>query len=262
MDITNHHNGLKVIQFPCLSDNYGFLLHDPASGLTATIDTPDALAINECLDRHKLTLTHIFNTHWHWDHTGGNDALKQKWQCMVVGPAKEGGRIPAIDQAVQQGDPLQFGDYKVSLIETPGHTKGHMIWHFDTNQIAFVGDALFSLGCGRVMEGTAEQMWTSLKKIRSLPSETIIYCAHEYSLANGQFALTIEPDNSRLQERCAEIAELRRQGKPTVPVRLVDEKLVNPFLRADRPELAQQIGLEKAAASDVFAEIRKRKDVF
>jgi len=253
---------LDVHMFPCLSDNYGFLIHDPAADVTATIDTPDADAINRALEEKGWRLTHILNTHHHFDHAGGNEALKARWGCTVVGAANDAARIPGIDVRVKDGDVFEFGTTHARVIEVPGHTSGHIAYYFEDEGIAFVGDTLFALGCGRLFEGTPEQMWSSLKKLMSLPDDTVVYCAHEYTQANAAFALTVEPHNPALKARAEEIERLRAQGVPTVPTTIGLEKATNPFLRPDSEDLRATLGLETADPVTVFAETRRRKDHF
>ncbi len=251
---------LQVHQFPCLSDNYGLLIHDPATGDTASIDTPDADTISAALAEKGWTLTHILNTHHHGDHTGGNMALKDATGCRIIGP--HGGGIPGIDQAIGEGDTVTFGSFTAKIFETPGHTLDHIIYWFEGEQTAFVGDTVFALGCGRVFEGTFEQMWSSLAKVRALPPETVIYCAHEYTLANAKFAITVDPDNDALKARIKKIEALREAGKPTVPTTLETELATNPFLRPDDSGLQKAVGLAGATPAEVFAEVRRRKDNF
>ena len=255
-------NELQIAQFPCLSDNYGFLLHDPVAGLTATIDTPDAEAIGAELDRRQWQLTHIFNTHHHADHAGGNLALKEKTGCLIVGPRGDAGRIPGIDLGVGEGDLVPFGDRRIKVFETPGHTTGHIVYFIPEAKAAFVGDTLFAMGCGRLFEGSPGQMWDSLQKILRWPDDTRLYCAHEYTLDNAKFALTVEPNNMALVSRAREVARLRREGKPTVPTLLSLEKETNPFLRPTSPGLKQTIGLADSDDVSVFAQTRALKDTF
>ena len=249
-----------VHQFPCLSDNYGLLVHDPATGDTASIDTPEAGPIMGALAEKGWTLTHILNTHHHGDHTGGNMALKDATGCKIIGP--HGGGIPGIDEAVAEGDIVKFGSFTAKVIETPGHTLDHIIFWFEDQNTAFVGDTLFALGCGRVFEGTFDQMWASIAKVKALPPETIIYCAHEYTAANANFSLSVDPDNEALKARAKKIAALRDAGKPTVPTILSVELATNPFLRPDDLGVQKAVGLVGASNSEVFAEIRRRKDNF
>lgn len=252
----------EVHQFPCLSDNYGFLLHDPASGATVTIDTPEVDAINAALAARGWRLTAIWNTHHHFDHAGGNEALKARWGCEVVGAAADAHRIPGIDRQVSEGDVVTLGAAQAQVIETPGHTSGHIAYYFAEAGRAFVGDTLFALGCGRLFEGTPAQMWDSLGKLMALPDDTAVYCAHEYTAANAAFALSVDPDNAALQQRAAEIRALREQGEPTVPTAIGLEKQTNPFLRAQDQGLAASLALADAAPVAVFAETRRRKDSF
>lgn len=253
---------LEIHQFPCLNDNYGYLVHEPLSGATAAIDTPEVKPILAALEEKGWTLTHILNTHHHFDHAGGNAELKEKTGCTVIGPKGEKGLIPGIDRAVGEGDIVELGAARARVIEVPGHTRGHIAYSFDEEHIAFVGDTLFALGCGRLFEGTAQQMWTSLGKLMALPDDTVVYCAHEYTQANARFALSVEPDNAALAARAKEIDEKRSRGEWTVPTTIGLEKKTNPFLRAASPDLRRAIGLEAAADVDVFAETRKRKDNF
>ncbi|NHK28806.1 hydroxyacylglutathione hydrolase [Parvularcula flava] len=254
--------GLQISQFPCLSDNYGFLVHDPESHSCAAIDTPDADAVNVALEERGWQLTDIFNTHWHPDHTGGNQALKERWACTVTGPKAEDGRIPVADRLVHEGDTVSLGGFEGRVIDTPGHTRGHIIYHFEAAGMAFVGDTLFALGCGRLFEGTAAVMWPSLKKVRALPEETVVFCAHEYTQSNARFAETVETGNKALMERIAQIDEKRARGEPTVPTTIALERDTNPFLRADIASLQSDIEMSGADPVDVFAEIRQRKDNF
>jgi len=253
---------LEVVQIPCLSDNYGYLIRDETSGLVATIDTPDANAINQVLEERGWTLSMILNTHHHFDHVGGNLALKDKWNCEIIGPAGEKQRIPAIEKAVGNADRVEIGQSSCAVMETPGHTLGHVVYHFEEDNIAFVGDTLFALGCGRLFEGTPAQMWASLSKIALWPKQTKIYCAHEYTAANAQFALSIDPDNQQLKERHIEIKARREKNLPTVPSLLQEELVTNPFLRADNPSLQQALSMTGHDVIDVFAQIRHRKDQF
>ncbi len=253
---------LEIVQFPCLSDNYGYLIQDQKSGIVATIDTPDVEAINDALGQRGWKLDIILNTHHHYDHAGGNLALKDKWNCKIIGPKQEAARIPGIDQQVGDGDVIEIGHAKARIYDTPGHTLGHIVFHFEEDGLAFVGDTVFALGCGRLFEGTPEQMWSSLSKIVTWPENTMLYCAHEYTEANAQFALSVDGDNHALKKRSAEIKVLRAKNTPTVPTRLGDELATNPFLRANRIEMKQALNMEGANDVEVFAEIRKRKDNF
>lgn len=253
---------LEVHQFPCLSDNYGYLIHDSANDLTAAIDTPEVAPINKALEEKGWTLTHILNTHHHPDHAGGNLKLKEQWHCTIVGSKADAARIPGIDVQVGDGDTYRFGDHTAKVFDVSGHTIGHIAFYFAEDAMLFCGDALFALGCGRLFEGTPDQMWTSLKKLRDLPDDTVVYCAHEYTQANARFALTVEPQNDDLQARAREIDSLRADGKPTVPSTIGLEKATNPFLRPMSEDLQATLGLAGASLVDVFAETRRRKDNF
>ncbi|MGI9329490.1 MAG: hydroxyacylglutathione hydrolase [Gammaproteobacteria bacterium] len=254
---------LQVHMFKALQDNYCYLIHDQASGLTAVIDTPDVPAIEQALADTGWQLDYILNTHHHWDHAGGNLELKEKTGCHIVGARADAARIPGIDTQVGEGDEFQLGKSSARVFDTPGHTSGHIIYHFADDEVAFVGDTLFSLGCGRVVEGTHEQMWATLKKLRdALPDPTQLYCAHEYTQNNARFALTVEPDNPALQARAAEVDRLRSLGQATVPSTMAQEKAANPFLRPDSPGLMNTLGLAGADPVAVFAETRQRKDKF
>lgn len=253
---------LQIHQFPCLSDNYGYLVHEPQSGATAAIDTPDARAIEKALKEKGWTLTHILNTHHHFDHAGGNEELKEKTGCTVIGPKGEAAKIPGLDRAVGDGDIVELGEARARVFDVPGHTAGHIAYYFADDGVAFVGDTLFALGCGRLFEGTPEQMWASLSKLMALPDDTTVYCAHEYTQANARFALTVDPENEALAARAKEIDAKRAKGEWTVPTTIALEKATNPFLRAADPKLRHAIGLDGASDVDVFAETRRRKDNF
>ena len=253
---------LEIHQFEALSDNYGYLVHDPKSGATAAIDTPEVAAIEAALAEKGWKLTHIFNTHHHADHAGGNAELKQKYGCVIVGPRGEKDLIPGIDRAVGQDDIVELGFAKARVIDVPGHTRGHIAYYFGDDDVVFVGDTLFALGCGRLFEGTPAQMWTSLNKLMALPDNTTVYCAHEYTQSNARFALSVEPHNQALIARSKDIDEKRARGAWTVPTTIGLEKATNPFLRAASNDLRSTIGLVAAADVDVFAETRARKDKF
>lgn len=253
---------LQVHQFPCLNDNYGYLVHDPQTGVTATIDTPEVAPINAALEEMHWKLTHILNTHHHFDHAGGNEALKEQWGCTVVGAANDAARIPGIDVEVSDGEVFEFGSVTATVLEVPGHTSGHIAFYFGDSGIAFVGDTLFALGCGRLFEGSPTQMWSSLQKLMALPDETTVYCAHEYTQANAAFAVTVEPNNADLAQRVRQIDELRAQGKPTVPTTIGLERATNPFVRPMSADLQATVGLPGGDLVEVFAETRRRKDNF
>lgn len=253
---------LEVHQFPCLSDNYGYLIHDPDAGVTATIDTPEVEPINAALKETGWNLTHILNTHHHFDHAGGNEALKEQWHCTIVGSRDDAERIPGIDIMVGDGDTFEFGHHEVKVFDVSGHTIGHIAFYFAEAEKLFCGDALFALGCGRLFEGTPDQMWTSLQKLAALPDATGVYCAHEYTQANAAFALSVEPQNGALQQRAKDIDALRADHRPTVPSTIGLEKETNPFLRPMSPDLQANLNMTGADLVEVFAETRRRKDNF
>jgi hydroxyacylglutathione hydrolase len=253
---------LHVAQFPARSDNFAVLLHDPGTGETASIDAPEADAIVRELQARGWRLSHILVTHKHFDHVDGIPALRESYDATVIGPSKSAAETGLYDDTVAEGDRLAFAGHEVRVIETPGHTLDHVSYHLPEAGLAFVGDTLFALGCGRVFEGTPEMMWGSLTKLRGLPDETSVYCGHEYTLANAKFAVTVDPDNAALHERMKEVERLRAEGQPTLPTTIGREKATNPFLRADEPALARSLGMDGAAPAAIFAEIRKRKDRF
>ncbi len=253
---------LDIHQFICLSDNFGVLLHDPESGLTASIDAPEEGPIEKALKEKGWKLSHILVTHHHSDHVGGIPALKQRWKAKVVGNAADKARIPGLDETVSPGGRFDFAGHRVEIIDTPGHTVGHIAWHFPEDRLLLAGDTLFALGCGRVIEGTYDQMWSSLAKLKALPPETSVYCGHEYTQANARFALSVDGSNGKLKERAAKVDELRSKGKATLPTTIGEELQTNPFLRPDDPAIRRTLGMGSAGDAEVFAEIRKRKDRF
>ncbi len=245
---------LTVRQFPCLSDNYGFLVRDDATGKVACIDTPDAEAIKAELAEAGWSLDLVLNTHWHPDHAGGNEALKAATGCTVVGPA-EVARIAQPDRVVAHGDHVMLGETRLDVIDTGGHTLGHITFFDARCHIAFVGDTLFALGCGRLFEGDAAQMWASLQRIAALPDDTTVYCAHEYTASNARFALSVDADPA-LKARADQIFAARERGEATVPTSIALEKATNPFLRAPllRPDIADP--------AQAFGAVRAAKDAF
>ncbi|MEP3072307.1 hydroxyacylglutathione hydrolase [Maricaulis sp.] len=253
---------LLIRQFPCLSDNYGFLVHDPESGETATIDTPDADRVLAEADAAGWRITQIWNTHHHPDHAGGNAAVRAATGARIIAPSYDAHRIPDIDVPVSDGDTVALGRHEARVLFTPGHTLGHVCYHFANDRIAFVGDTLFALGCGRLFEGSPEQMWASLSRLAAWPEETRIYCAHEYTQANAAFALSVDPDNRDLQAYAAAVEAERARGEATVPTTIGAELAANPFLRPADPAIRKRLGLEAADDTAVFAEIRRRKDSF
>lgn len=253
---------LEVIQIPVLTDNYVYLIHEPESKQTAVVDPAVADPVLTELDRRGWVLTHVLNTHHHWDHVGANLELKGATGCFVVGFRGDAVRIPGIDRMVGEEEFFEMGARTARILEVPGHTRGHIAYWFEDDEALFCGDTLFALGCGRLFEGTAGQMWNSLCKLRDLPDPTRVYCAHEYTLGNARFAKTIEPDYPPLIERVAQIERLRAVDRPTVPSLMVEERRTNPFLRADDPGLQASLSLQGVPAVEVFAELRRRKDRF
>jgi hydroxyacylglutathione hydrolase len=253
---------LVIHQIPALSDNYIYLAHDPATKATAVVDPSVAAPVLAKLAETGWKLTHILNTHHHNDHTGGNLELKAATGAIIVGPAADRDRIPGIDVALAEGEHYKVGEADAEVFDVPGHTRGHIAFWFKDSRTVFSGDTLFLMGCGRMFEGTAPQMWNSLSKLRALPPETRIYCGHEYTQANARFALSVEPENKALIERAKAVDATRAAGRSTIPGLMRDELATNPFLRADTAELQQAAGMAGADPVAVFAEIRHRKDVF
>ena len=251
---------LEVHQFPCLSDNYGYLVHDPASGETVAIDTPDGGAYLREAEAKGWTITQVWNTHWHPDHAGGNEAVKEASHCTITAPANEQFPIFGVDVAVGGGEAVKLGVYTAHVIDVGGHTKGHVAYHLPEAGIAFTGDALFALGCGRMFEGTPEQFWASLERLKALPGETRIYCAHEYTASNARFALHADPDNAELAAYADEVSARRAADQPTVPALMSRELATNPFLRADHPAIQARWG--GGDAVETFAALRAAKDTF
>ena len=249
---------ITVHQFACLEDNYGYLVRDDATGLAAAIDTPDAEAVLAAVKETGWTLHLIMNTHWHPDHAGGNAAVKAATGAQIVGPP-EVTKIAPLDREVGEGDEVKLGETTFRVIDTGGHTLGHISYHDAANHSAFVGDTLFALGCGRLFEGTPEQMWGSLSKLAALPDHTTVYCAHEYTAANARFALSVD-QSPELKARADAVFAARERNEWTVPTTIGAEKASNPFLRA--PLLAPAMGLNDAAPAAAFAAVRAAKDVF
>lgn len=254
--------GLIVDVFAARSDNFGYLVHDQASGRTAAIDAPEAGPIRAALEQRGWTLTDIFITHHHIDHVEAIAELKEAFGTRVVGPRDEADKIEGLDELVGDGDTLELGETRFAVMATPGHTLGHVVFYDAEGGHLFSADALFSLGVGRMFEGTPGPMWAGLKRLRELPDDTLVYCGHEYTQSNAKFALSIDLDNAALKTRAAEVESLRAAGRPTIPFNLGEDKKANPFLRADAPELARHYGLDGADPAEVFAAIRKGKDTF
>ncbi len=253
---------LDIRQIPVLNDNYVYLIREPASGAVAVVDPAVPEPVMEEADRLGWSITHILNTHHHGDHVGGNKRIKDATGCTIVGPRADAARIPGIDVQVGDGDSFQFGGETATVFDVPGHTRGHIAFWFEASDALFCGDTLFALGCGRMFEGNPDQFWTSLSKLRALPDETRVYCAHEYTQANARFALSVDGRNQALIERSKLIDAARARSEPTVPSLLGDEKATNPFLRADNPVLAANLGMAGQDPVAVFAEVRARKDSF
>lgn len=253
---------IQIDQFTCRADNFGVLMHDSATGETALIDAPEEATILAAIKRTGWKPTLILTTHHHADHVEANLALKQKFNLKIIGPKAEADKIPGIDEEVREGDVIKFGGEEIRVIETPGHTAGHVSYHLPKSKIAFTADTLFALGCGRLFEAPPPVMHQSLKKLAELPPETVVYCGHEYTLSNAKFALTVDPDNEKLKARMARIETLRAEDKATLPTTIGEELETNPFLRWDDPSIRKHLGMEKATDAEVFAEIRKRKDNF
>lgn len=239
---------LEIVRIPVLSDNYVWLVHEPVSGETMVVDPAVAPPVLEKAEELGWKISQIWNTHWHPDHTGGNAEIKQATGCTITGPAAEAGRIPTLDVQVKGGDVVGLGDVTADVLDVPAHTAGHIAFHFAEDKAAFVGDTLFAMGCGRLFEGTAEQMFGNMRALEALGDDTAIYCAHEYTLSNGRFALTVEPENTALVQRMAEVVALRDRGEPTVPTTIALEKATNPFMRATSvAELAARRAAKDAA---------------
>lgn len=249
---------------PCLSDNYGFILSDAAGQTVISIDTPDENVITDFLEKKGWGLSYILNTHHHHDHVGGNIALKKRWGCHIFCSTYDfkNERIPGADEAVKDGDNIQLGDFRIKVLDVPGHTLGHVAYYFPDQNRIFVGDTLFALGCGRLFEGSPDIMCQSLDKIMGLPDETLVYCAHEYTKSNLEFALEIEPGNKDLAHRQARVLAKREKGLPTIPTTLAEEKKTNPFLRSHSKLIRNKIGMSDNSNIEVFTEVRKRKDSF
>ena len=253
---------IQIDQFTCRADNFGVLMHDSESGETALIDAPEEATILEAVKRTGWKPTMILTTHHHIDHVEANLSLKQKFNLKIIGPKAEADKIPGIDEQVKEGDVIRFGSEEIRVIETPGHTAGHVSFHLPKAKVAFTADTLFALGCGRLFEAPPPVMYASLKKLAALPPETVVYCGHEYTLSNARFALTIDPQNEALKARAAKIEKLRSEGEATLPTTIGEELETNPFLRWADPAIRKHLGMEGATDADVFAEIRKRKDNF
>jgi hydroxyacylglutathione hydrolase len=255
-------NQIDIELFTAREDNFGVLVHNRASNITLSIDAPGETAICDALTRKGWKLDHILTTHKHGDHIEANLALKARFGCTIIGPEGDKALIPGIDQTVKGGDSLTLGSIDIKVIDTPGHTKACISYYLPAANAVFTADCLFSLGCGRIFDGTPDMMWASLQRLMALPRNTKIYCGHEYSAANARFALAVDADNADLQARAGQIRLLRDQGKPTLPVTLAQELATNPFLRVDDPAIRAFLGMETATDGAVFAELRQRKNNF
>jgi hydroxyacylglutathione hydrolase len=253
---------LTIEQIPVLSDNYVYLVHEPQAAVTGVVDPAVARPVLDRLRARGWKLDWILSTHHHTDHTGGNLELKQATGCRIAGAKADAARIPGIDLGLVEGDRFRLGEAEAVVYETPGHTSGHISYWFAEAKALFCADTLFSLGCGRLLEGTPERMWRSLSKFAQLPDDALVYCAHEYTQANARFALSVDPDNPALQARAAEVERLRAAGQPTVPSTLGAERAANPFLRPHDPAIRRRLGLQDADDAQVFGELRRRKDAF
>ncbi len=239
---------LTVQCVPVLSDNYAWLIHDDASGETVALDPGEAAPMLRAAEERGWRITAIWNTHWHPDHVAGNAELKAATGAPVTGPAAEAAKIDTLDHGLREGDRVSIGAHEAIVLETPGHTAGHIVFHFADDALIFTGDTLFAMGCGRLFEGTPAQMWGNMQRLAALPPGTQVFCGHEYTQSNGRFALVAEPDNAAIRDRMTEVARLRAAGEPTVPFTLQEERATNPFLRA--------------ASADRFKELRAAKDSF
>ncbi len=253
---------LEILQLPVLADNYIYLLHEPISGKTAVVDPAVAEPVIAALNAQGWQLDYILNTHHHHDHIGANLQLKQLTNCKIIAAEADQHRIPDIDITVNHNDQFQLGKQIIQVIATPGHTSGHIVFYCAESQALFCGDTLFSLGCGRLFEGSAEQMWQSLQRIKQLPTDTRIYCAHEYTLNNGKFALFVEPDNVDLQQRISEVKQLPAINRSTLPSTLAQEIATNPFLRTNSVSICNALKITEDNEIRVFTELRKLKDTF
>jgi hydroxyacylglutathione hydrolase len=253
---------LDIIQLPVLENNYIYIIHEPESGETAVIDPAVAAPVLDVLKQQHWSLKYILNTHHHWDHIGANAEIKQATGCQCAASVFDQNRIPAIDKTLREGDALTLGALTIDIIDTPGHTLGHIVYYCPAAKALFSGDTLFAMGCGRLFEGSAEQLWHSLQKLKALPGDTQVYCAHEYTQHNGQFALSVEPTNAALQKRMRRVNQQRRHHLATVPFSIAEERATNPFLREDSIALQHHLKLRGKSALDVFTQLRQLKDAY
>ena len=253
---------VEIEQFMCRSDNFGVLMRDPETGDVALIDAPEEKPILEAIERTGWQPKLLLITHHHADHVEANLALKERFGLKIIGPEAEAAKIPGIDDTVREGSTIDFGNEEIQVLDTPGHTAGHVSYYLPHSGVLFAADTLFALGCGRLLECPPAVMYDSLKKLSDLPSDTVVYCGHEYTLSNAQFALTVDPDNKVLQERARKVEALRADNRPTLPTTIGEELATNPFLRWADPAIRAHLGMQQASSDEVFAEIRRRKDNF
>lgn len=253
---------LEIVIVPCLADNYAYLAHDEATEATAVIDVPDAAKVLNALRQRGWRASHVLITHHHNDHIAGVEALAAATGARVYGARADAHRLPALEDGLGEGDMVRIGMDEAHVIEVPGHTIGHIAYHFPRTGVVFTADSLMSCGCGRLFEGSPTQMWQSLSKLGALPPQTRVYSGHEYTEANIRFALSVDPDNAALIERAARVAALRAEGQPTVPATLAEELATNPYYQSARADMKAHLGLAGSTDTDTFAELRARKDRF
>lgn len=251
---------MQITIIPCLSDNYAYLIEAP--GAVGVVDPSEDAPVIAVLEKRGLRLAHILNTHHHFDHTGGNTGLKARYGARIIGPEADRNRIPGMDDGVREGEEISIGGARARVLSIPAHTSGHIAFHFGESGDVFTGDTLFAMGCGRLFEGTPDDMWRALSKLAALPPHTRVWCGHEYTQSNGRFALTVDSGNAVLHARMEKVNALRESGKPTIPSTIGEEIATNPFMRAGEPALAAACAMMGKPPADVLGEIRRRKDNF